>query len=136
MEKNKRILTFAEFSKEYSKGDPTLDGPAVDVMKDASSELNKPVIHGSKEGIDSIEKGPATRKIKTDYEMTPQPQVKSKEASDSKSVDKVETEKIENVDNKNLDNIDKKKKKMKKTKQVKKSSKKTEEDEREESGEY
>ena len=143
MERNKRILTFAEFSKEYSKGDPRIDGPqdkGIELMKDAASELNEPVIQGSKGEMDSITSGPATSKLKTDYELTPQPQrKKKKEISkdteiESKSIDSVETEKIEDVDKENLDNIEKKKTKT--IKKIKSSSKKTEEDKREETGEY
>ena len=142
MERNKRILTFAEFSKEYSKGDPRIDGPqdkGIELMKDAASELNEPVIKGSKGEMDSITSGPATSKLKTDYELTPQPQRKDKKEKDveeieSKSIDSVETEKIEDVDKENLDNI--KKKKTKTIKKIKSSSKQTEEDKREEAGEY
>jgi hypothetical protein len=134
MERNKRILTFAEFSKEYSKGDPRLKkfkGDGIELMKDASTVLNKPVIKGSKGDMDSVSSKPATRKLKTDYQLTPSiPSDFDKSTTDTGPIQK---KKISDIDKEETVTI---KKRVKPVKEIKKNVKKSEEDKREEAANY
>lgn len=131
---NKRILTFSEFTKAYSKGDqfsaPGNDEKSVEKMQDVSNELtDSPNIPNSKGDMDSISSKPATKFIKTDYEKSPAiPNGPVK----LKDVDKKE----DNEDSEEKGKKESPDKKVKSVKKIKKDSKKSKEDEREESGEY
>lgn len=127
MEKQKRILNFSEFTNAYAKGDnfsaPGNTEDSVEKLQDRTKSLEAPTIPGSKGEMDSISSKPATKKLKTDYELsppTPNGPVKMKDIDTS---DSKETE-------------DKSEKPIKSLKQTKKKVKKTKEEEREESGEY
>jgi len=136
MERNKRILTFAEFSKEYSKGDPRIkkfkeDG--IEIMKGAAAELNEPVIKGSKGDMDSISSKPATRKLKTDYEQTPSIPSDFDKNKNTTDTGPIKKKKISDIDKEETVTI---KKRVKPTKEIKKDVKKSDEDKREEAADY
>tara|TARA_R110002074_G_scaffold42776_3_gene112187 strand:+ start:10711 stop:11139 length:429 start_codon:yes stop_codon:yes gene_type:complete len=142
MEKNKRILNFAEFNKQYSKGDPKSapgnDTRDVDMIGNAAAEFDEPTMSSGND-IDSVSSKPATTSIKTDYEqapsmpagpsMAPSPNSNSKESEDKEDIE----DEIEAMPG---DSNSIKKKKVKKVKSIKKDSEKSDEDKREESGEY
>ena len=138
MEKNKRILTFSEFQKKYGKGSPyskktNMEG--VTLMKDAAAKLDEPFIKGSKGDLDSISSKPATKKLKTDYEKTPE--MPSSYNKTTTETGPMKTKKIETVTVDKEETEDKKiKSKPKSTKKIKANSKKSEEDKREEAGDY
>lgn len=74
--KNKRILTYSEFDSEYGgngkKGiQAGNDQASIDLFKNAPNELDEPTISDDNK-IDAVDSKPATNKIKTDYESTPQ----------------------------------------------------------------
>tara|TARA_B100000963_G_scaffold334854_1_gene328437 strand:+ start:15546 stop:15938 length:393 start_codon:yes stop_codon:yes gene_type:complete len=128
---NKRILTFGEFTKAYSKGDQFSatgnDEKSVDKLQNAADSLTEnPIVDGSKGDMDSVDSKPATKFIKTDYEKSPDipnGPVKLKDVDQEESTE-------------DTDNNDDSEEKAKPVKKVKKESKKSEEDQREESGEY
>lgn len=125
MENQKRVLTFSEFTKTYANGDrfsaPGNDEQSVQKIKMEADQMTiSPTIAGSKGEMDSVSSKPATKKIKTDYELSPPEPNGPVKMKDVKQEDKAETEK-EPVKN------------LKKTKEK---TKKSKEDEREESGEY
>jgi hypothetical protein len=126
---NKRILTFGEFTKAYSKGDMFSatgnDEKSVEKMQDAADSLTEnPIASGDKGDMDSVSSKPATKFIKTDYEKSPampNGPVKLKE------VEKEDTDSDDSGDEEET---------IKSVKKTKKKSKKSDEDQREESGEY
>ena len=70
---NKRILTFGEFTKAYSKGDQFSatgnDEKSVEKMQDAADSLTEnPIASSDKGDMDSVSSKPAAKFIKTDYE--------------------------------------------------------------------
>ena len=129
MEKNKRILNFSEFTKQYGKGDPKSapgnDAKDIDLITNAASELEEPILSGGNE-MDSISSGPATTPIKTDYEQAP---TMPNGPVTTDSPDKENEEEEEEVK-------DKPKKKAKSLKKTKEDSDRSEEDKREEAGNY
>ena len=134
MERNKRILTFAEFSKEYSKGDPRIEkfkGDGIELMKDAAAELNEPVIKGSKGDMDSVSSKPATRKLKTDYEQTPS--IPNDFNNNTTNTGPIKKKKISDIDKEETVTI---KKRVKPVKEIKKKAAKSEEDKREDEANY
>ena len=126
---NKRILTFGEFTKAYSKGDQFSatgnDEKSVEKMQDAADSLTEnPIASSDKGDMDSVSSKPATKFIKTDYEKSPampNGPVKLKE------IEKEDTDSDDSGDEEET---------IKSVKKTKKKSKKSDEDQREESGEY
>ena len=141
MEKNKRILNFAEFNKQYSKGDPKSapgnDTKDVDMIGNAAAEFDEPTMSSGND-IDSVSSKPATSFIKTDYEQAPgMPTGPSMAQSPNSNNEEGEDEDIEDeIEEMPGDNNNIKNKKVKKVKSIKKDSEKSDEDKREESGEY
>ena len=136
MEKNKRILNFAEFNKQYSKGDPKSapgnDTKDVDMIGNAAAEFDEPTMPSGND-IDSVSSKPATSSIKTDYEQAPgmptgPSMAQSPNSNNEEGEDEEDSE--DTGDNKVI------KKKVKKVKSIKKDSEKSDEDKREESGDY
>ena len=136
MEKNKRILNFAEFNKQYSKGDPKSapgnDTKDVDMIGNAAAEFDEPTMSSGND-IDSVSSKPATSSIKTDYEQAPgmptgPSMAKSPNSNNEEGEDEEDSE--DAGENKVI------KKKVKKVKSIKKDSEKSDEDKREESGDY
>jgi hypothetical protein len=131
MENQNRVLTFSEFTKTYAKGDkfsaPGNNEENVRKIKDATNSLELPTVGPTSPEMDSVSSLPASKKVKTDYELsppTPNGPVKMNDLQNS--VDKqVEDEKIMKSD-----------KPVKSLKKTKKIAKKSKEDEREELGDY
>lgn len=130
MEKQNRVLTFSEFNKMYSQGDKFAatgnDEESVRKLQDGTNSLDSPTIGPTSPEMDSILSAPASKKVKTDYELsppTPNGPVKMNdlESDDTKGS---EDEKINS------------KKPVMNLKKTKKSADKSKEDEREESGQY
>lgn len=136
MEKNKRILNFAEFNKQYSKGDPKSapgnDTKDVDMIGNAAAEFDEPTIPSGND-IDSVSSKPATSSIKTDYEQAPGIPT-GPSIAQSPNSNNEEGEEIEDTEHAGEEKVVKKK--VKKVKDIEKDSGKSEEDKREESGEY
>jgi len=133
MERNKRILNFSEFTKHFSKGGPKSapgnDPKDVSLMIDAASKLDAPTVGDGSKEMDSVESKPASTKVKTDYEQTPQ-------MPNGPNNYKKETEEEVTQDDDKEDGNSKKSNKFKSIKKTKDTSKKSAEQEREESGEY
>lgn len=134
MENQKRILNFSEFTKEYSQGDRlSLQGNSeenVNRMRKESDNLtsltSSGTIKGSKGEMDSISSMPATKKLKTDYELSPpipNGPIKMKNVKSEESEELKEPKEKSKVPVKNI-------------KKTKKETSKSKEDEREESGDY
>ena len=127
MENQKRILNFSEFTQAYVKGDrfsaPGNDEQSVQKLQDGTDALTSPTAGADSNQMDSVSSGPATKKVKTDYELSPPVPNGPVKMKDVESEESDETEV-------------KSKKPVKDFKTTKKKVKKSKEDEREESGEY
>ena len=127
MENQKRILNFSEFTQAYVKGDrfsaPGNDEQSVQKLQDGTDALTSPTAGTNSNQMDSVSSGPATKKVKTDYELSPPVPNGPVKMKDIESEESDETEV-------------KSKKPVKDFKTTKKKVKKSKEDEREESGEY
>lgn len=130
MENQKRILNFSEFTKAYVKGDhfsaPGNDEQSVQKLQDGTDSLTSPTIQADSNQMDSVSSGPATKKVKTDYELSPPVPNGPVKMKDVDSKDSEESE----------EKAEKTEKPVKDLKTTKKKAKKSKEDEREESGEY
>jgi len=127
MENQKRILNFSEFTKAYVKGDhfsaPGNDEKSVQKLQDGTDSLTSPTAGNGSSEMDSVSSKPATKKLKTDYELSPPVPNGPVKMKDVKSDESDEPK-------------EKSEKPVKDIKKTKKATSKSKEDEREESGEY
>ena len=130
MEKQKRILNFSEFTNAYAKGDnfavPGNTEDSVEKLQDKTKSLASPIVPGSKGEMDSISNKPATKKLKTDYELSPPIPNGPVKMKDIESNDSKETKSEDSKSDLPTKSLNKTKKTVSKTKEEK----------REESGEY